>query len=754
MEVSRFDVLIFTMFYLVYRVMAESTEFVDLSVSTEMDDQGIDQGDDELAIYEKLAQDDLNGASNVVVSPTDESGTPQQASRNSAAEDLSSPTTTLAQAVPAEELLVNGEPLSRKRPGDPENVSTLAQKHCRRDSEALSELSVDEELDDESASIGVIEARDDSAIHTANIESFKTHGPRQQRKSKKKFLLKLYLPDKVAAASHNKMDELRTTLLQTMDQNFVGKYFPEELGLVDLSLPSSEYASPLRNSVSSLGEILQTCMTKLYEKGVSKIEEIIFPKVEISRMASLLHASHSPQDISMSNIKVPMEAAQESLLVDNIPNIVDALKPYKMQTIFFTSTSDGLDWLHNNGKSWKTLQDKIVERYLEHEALPTIKFRRWKLIKPDFKRRSSLIAKKALPKAKELPKKSGKGRESIIFTTDGSLVSLQEVHSNLITAYEYWDLKSIHEMGYKGKNTVVAIVDTGVEYHTAFGPPNSKIVCRHNFAEQSLDCTTDPNGHGTFCANIVCGNGFLAYKAIDAQNSRQINVSPGVAPEAKLVICKVTRGDESNVQLNAVKNALFYIKENFTNDDANDRVDVVSLSFALHKYSKEIADVVSDLVCAGVIVVCAASNEGHRYQTPICYPARLGNVLCIGSHGTHGKSSFFSPVGQDLDFLAPGENIIGADVKVSNQAACGNGTSFAAPAVAGLVCLIIQCLKLNYPKDAAKFHNHWVMKELLREISTNGGTHSNDRGFGTLRPIRFFRNPALVVENICMDVLD
>ena len=718
--------------------MAE-VNVVDLSSSSEIDDQC----DDELAIYEKLAQDDPH-----------ESGTLDQASRNNHV--------ILPLAVAADDSVVNdtsirGEPSSRKRPGDPENVSTLeplAQKPCRHDSEALSERSVDE---DETASIDIGEPQDDSTIHTPNTESFKTPGPRQQRKIKKKFLLKAYLPDKVAAASHSKMDELRTTLLQALDQKFVGKPFPDELDVVDLSLPSSEYANPLKNSVSSLGEILQTCMTKLAEKGVTRVEEIIFPNVEISRMASLLDASYSQLNISVINVKVPMEAAQESLLVDNIPNIAEALKPYKMQSIFFTSTSDSYDWLHSNDKSWKSLQDKTADKYLPEETLPTIKFRKWKLIKPDFKRRSSLTAKKTLPKAK-LPKRSGKGKESksqIYFTTDGSLVPLQDVHSNLITAYEYWDIQSIHEMGYKGKDTVVAIVDTGVGFHTAFGSPNCKIIDQHNFAEQSLDCTTDPHGHGTFCANIVCGNGFLAYKAIDAQNSQQVNVSPGVAPEAKLVICKVTREGESDVQLNAVKNALVYIKENFTSDDdAKNRVDVVSLSFALLKYSKDIADAVSNLVCAGVIVVCAASNEGHRYQTPICYPARLGNVLCIGSHGTHGKSSFFSPVGQDLDFLAPGENIIGADVKVSNQATCGNGTSFAAPAVAGLVCLIIDCLKTHYPKDAEKFHNHWVMKEFLREMSTNGGTHSNDRGFGTLRPIRFFRNPALVVDNIFMDVLD
>ena len=729
---------------------SQSTEIVSLLDSDEMDDQG----DDERAVCEKLAQDDPHGT-NQTVSPADELGALQQASLNIPAKDLSPPCPTVPSVQVAVAAEVNGmqdESSSRKRPGDPENVPALTQKHYRHDSELLSELSVDEELEDETASSGIVEAQDDSTVCTANAESSKTPAPRQQRKSKEKFLLKEYLPKKVAAASHSKPDELRATLLQALQQKFDSSFFPEELGLVDLRLLTAEYASPLKNSQSSLGQILQTCMTELTKKGVTKVEKILFPEVEISSMASLLSASLS-QNISMSSIEIPMEATRENLVADNIPDIAVALKPFEVQTILFVSSSDSFDGLHINSNSWKSLQNKTVERYLQQETIPTIKFRRWKLLGPNFKRRSP----KALPKAKELPKRSGKGKESktqIFFTTDGFLVPLQEVHSNVITAYEYWDLKSIHELGYKGKDTIVAIVDTGVGSHTAFGLSNSKIISRRNFAEQSLDCTTDPHGHGTFCANIVCGNGFSAYKAIDTHNSQQVNVLPGVAPEAKLVICKVTRGDESEVQPNAVKNALTFIKNNFTGEDANQKVDVVSLSFAHRKYSKDIADAVSDLVCAGVIVVCAASNEGHRYQTPICYPARLGNVLCIGSHGTHGKSSFFSPVGQDLDFLAPGENIIGADVKVSNQATCGSGTSFAAPAVAGLVCLIIECLKHNYPKDAAQFHNHWVMKELLREMSTNGGTHSNDRGFGTLRPIRFFRNPALVVENIHMDVLD
>ena len=150
-----------------------------------------------------------------------------------------------------------------------------------------------------------------------------------------------------------------------------------------------------------------------------------------------------------------------------------------------------------------------------------------------------------------------------------------------------------------------------------------------------------------------------------------------------------------------------------------------------------------------MIVVCAASNHGHKFMQPIAFPARLGHVLCIGSHGTNGKPSPFSPVGQQIDFLAPGEGIAVPSNKIyQHYIAIEYGTSFAAPAVVGLICLLLDYIKKNHNDLFQHFKNHWVMKELLQEMSTSPGQATDDKGFGALNPMHFIKQPKCFVDRI------
>ena len=167
-------------------------------------------------------------------------------------------------------------------------------------------------------------------------------------------------------------------------------------------------------------------------------------------------------------------------------------------------------------------------------------------------------------------------------------------------------------------------------------------------------------------------------------------------------------------------------------------------------FSEDVAAAINFLIQKRTIVVCAASNHGHKFSQPICYPARLGNVLCIGSHGLHGKPSPFSPVGQEIDFLAPGEDVWGPystsiNPLMNHTIKKDSGTSYAAPAVTGLICLILQYIKWYHPNSRC---NHWVMKEILHKISTCPGHHTEDKGYGALNPMVFFRNPNCVIQSI------
>ena len=371
---------------------------------------------------------------------------------------------------------------------------------------------------------------------------------------------------------------------------------------------------------------------------------------------------------------------------------------------------------------------------------------------------------------------NGFGNSETDTACDGDACDVDaELGKKLTKAYllkqpsHYWKLRGY---SYKGAGTVIAIIDTGIDqYHPAFfNDPRqltgSKIIAAINFCGIS-DYAKDEIGHGTLCAGIACGSSYTFHVECDSEISSfeliphttervKHEIPSGVAPKAEIVVCKVGGSSSSKFR------ALRWINDNCTGSTpiSGIRVDVVSYSIGSRSYLSTIEQEISKLVSAGVLVVCAASNDGHQCQQPIRYPAALGNVLCIGSHGVYGKPSEFSPIGQQIDFLAPGEDIIGPSIFTG--ATVASGTSYAAPAIAGLICLMLECIKINCSRDFEQelrkhceipdglpvFRKHWVMKEILCNMATNPGIHLNDRGYGSIDPERFFKNPTYFIRNV------
>lgn len=293
----------------------------------------------------------------------------------------------------------------------------------------------------------------------------------------------------------------------------------------------------------------------------------------------------------------------------------------------------------------------------------------------------------------------------------------------------------------------IALIDSGINYiHPAF---KNKILAVRNFVPDAIDdfdCVIDSDGHGTHCAGIAAGNPFYCPTSSDPK-SESVLVPSGVAPGAKLVICKVVKTKNGEVDSDAFVRALHWLKELHTTGKV--LIDVISVSLASTFYSNRRAQVISQLSSLGVITVCCASNVGRLRLHPIAFPARLGQVLCIGAHDENGKPTSFSPVGRELDYLAPGDSLWGPGPGTDGPFAmdCASGTSCATPGVAGLVCLILQSVKRICDKDPQKFqiggksllelvHNVWVMREILKETSSSPGHHSDEIGHGTLNPYR------------------
>ncbi len=132
---------------------------------------------------------------------------------------------------------------------------------------------------------------------------------------------------------------------------------------------------------------------------------------------------------------------------------------------------------------------------------------------------------------------------------------------------------------------------------------------------------------------------------------------------------------------------------------------------------------------SNIIIVCSASNFGMTKTINIGYPAAYGHLICVGSHDSHGKPSSYTSVGKELDLLAPG--LIKIDGKEDE------GTSYAAPYMAGLIALILQYLKRDIALSIEQLGCLHI-KSILRVCCTCRGDHSSERGFGAIDPKQFF----------------
>lgn len=241
-----------------------------------------------------------------------------------------------------------------------------------------------------------------------------------------------------------------------------------------------------------------------------------------------------------------------------------------------------------------------------------------------------------------------------------------------------------------GDDIVIAILDSGIQAsHEAF---KHKILEKYsrNFCSHVPDNVDDAYGHGTRCAGIASGLPFEYCKP--PYTSDKFTYLGGVAPGAKLVVCKVTNNASPSQQ--AVENALQYICD--LNKDCH--VHIVSMSFGFRCCPPQtLQKKINALADQGTICVASAGNDAATYARPVLCPASCQNTIAVGSHAHNGEPSTFSAKGEKVCCLVLGENVCAPTIDIENQPndkalTCCKGTSEAAPAVAGLIALIIQSM--------------------------------------------------------------
>ncbi|MFF0740458.1 S8 family serine peptidase [Streptomyces sp. NPDC004111] len=187
----------------------------------------------------------------------------------------------------------------------------------------------------------------------------------------------------------------------------------------------------------------------------------------------------------------------------------------------------------------------------------------------------------------------------------------------LTGAPEVWKREDPSGAKATGKGTVVAVLDSGVDYgHPDLGGgfgKGHKVVGGFDFANGDGD-PMDDNGHGTHVAGIVAG------KAAKAGGVT------GMAPDARLLAYKVTGADGSGYTSDIVAGI------EAAADPANPyRADVINMSLGGPGDGTDpLGRAATAAVRAGVVVVAAAGNDGPGSGT-VNTPASADGVIAVGA---------------------------------------------------------------------------------------------------------------------------
>lgn len=233
----------------------------------------------------------------------------------------------------------------------------------------------------------------------------------------------------------------------------------------------------------------------------------------------------------------------------------------------------------------------------------------------------------------------------------------------------------------------------------------------------------------------------------------------GVAPEATLVVCRVAESKDG-LSPSSVAKALEWIldhnavvmgekkeedqhEENCSLDHKDceeNRIRIVSMSFKLADDIDDVSRRIRRLnLDQGVVCIAGLGNDGKNKEPG--WPARYSSCLTVGSVNIDGSISSFSTHHRCVDVFTLGENVTvpvnttppasgtpNGSSGASNTSAAKpvdkkldivSGTSFATPAVAGLVAILLQCARSCSKDTLRDITNLDTLKYLFEKYLTN-----------------------------------
>jgi subtilisin family serine protease len=273
-----------------------------------------------------------------------------------------------------------------------------------------------------------------------------------------------------------------------------------------------------------------------------------------------------------------------------------------------------------------------------------------------------------------------------------------------VDAPECWDI-------HQGlPETIVAVLDTGVQQNYEFDPTNpgdaatvehpelaGKVISGWDFNDGNGN-TSDYHGHGTHCAGTI---------AALANNGTGI---AGLNWNAQILAVKVVNNSGSGSATTAADGVTFA---------TDNGADIISMSLQYYNLAAghPLETAVAYAYDSGVLPIAAAGN----FQAPgtIAYPAKFAKCMAIGATNHNDLKWSGSNTGPEIDITAPGQAVYSLWKNSGNSTQ--SGTSMATPHVAALASLIV-----SYNPDLTLTQ----VEAIIRNTAEDKGVEGFDTSYG------------------------
>lgn len=287
------------------------------------------------------------------------------------------------------------------------------------------------------------------------------------------------------------------------------------------------------------------------------------------------------------------------------------------------------------------------------------------------------------------------------------VLSIQDVQQKVgweITAFNLpkaWDFT-------QGEGVVVAVLDTGADLDHEDLVEN--LLPGRNFIDPSKP-PHDDNSHGSHVTGIICAS------------NNDLGVV-GVAPKCKVIPIKVLDSKGNGNLINVADGIRWAVDQG---------ADFITMSLGSPNPVAVVQDAIKYALQKGCVTWCAAGNAGKTRQ--IFYPAAYPEVIGIGAIDENFDRAKFSCTGPDLDFVAPGVQIL--STVPENWYAVLSGTSMANPFAVGIGVLLLSYKRKKKIDIKLETNNDYI--DVLKQytIPTKNPEFAGQKffeGFGIIDP--------------------